>query len=311
MQLASIAVLPCVLKVVIQLDLLELMKKKGPGAFVSPTELAAQLPTSNPEAHGMLNRILRLLAAYSIVNCRAKTLLDGSVQRLYSLAPVSKFYTRNDDGVSLAPMLIFSLDKILAETRDQLKYSILEGRNAFNKAYNMSAFEYLATDPRFSKVFNTAMSNDSTIVMKKLVEAYEGFEGLETLVDVGGETGASIHMILSKHPTIKAINFDLPHVIRNIAPSYPGVENIGGDMFVSVPKADAVFMKYILHDWSDAHCLKILKRCYEALPDNGKVIVLENMLPETPSEGLICNFQLDVAMLTLNLGGKERTEKEF
>ncbi|XP_073127994.1 caffeic acid 3-O-methyltransferase-like [Henckelia pumila] len=312
MQLASASVLPYVLKVALELDLLELMKKKGPDAFVSPAELAAEIPTTNPEAHNMVDRILRLLASYSVLNCRVKTLADGGggVERLYSLAPVCKFYTKNDDGVSLAPLLIMNLDKVHLETWYHLKDAILEGGVPFDKAHKMNMFEYTHTDPKFNKVFNSAMSNSSTILMKKVVEKYDGFKGLATLVDVGGGIGVSLHIILSKHPNIKGINFDLPHVIRD-APSYAGVEHIGGDMFVSVPKGDAIFMKWILHDWSDTHCIKILKRCHEALPNKGKIIIVERILPENPDEGLICNFHVDVVMLAYNPGGKERTEKEF
>lgn len=89
----------------------------------------------------------------------------------------------------------------------------------------MNAFEYPATDPRFNEVFNQAIYNNSTIVMKKIVETYKGFEGLETIVDVGGGVGASLKMIVSKYPSIKAVNFDLPHVIQH-APSHPGTQNI-------------------------------------------------------------------------------------
>lgn len=132
----------------------------------------------------------------------------------------------------------------------------------------MTAFDYHGTDPRFNKVFNQGMSNHSTITMKKILETYKGFDGLNTVVDVGGGTGATLNMIVSKYPSIKGINFDLPHVIED-APSYPGtlklketlkkfriqetkvlmfrinvgVEHAGGDMFVSVPKGDAIFMK--------------------------------------------------------------------
>ncbi|XP_073045201.1 caffeic acid 3-O-methyltransferase 2-like [Primulina eburnea] len=310
MQLASASVLPNVLKVALELDLLELMKKKGPDAFISSTELVAEIATNNPEAHNMVDRILRLLASYCVLYCRVKTLPDGGVERLYSLAPVCKFYTKNDDGVSLSPLLIMNLDKVHLETWYHLKDAILEGGVPFDRAYKMNAFEYQGTDPRFNKVFNSAMSNASTIMMKKIVQKYEGFKGLGTLVDVGGGIGVSLHMILSRYPSIKGINFDLPHVIRD-APSYEGVEHLGGDMFVSVPKGDAIFMKWILHDWSDAHCLKILKRCHEALPNNGKIIVVERFITETPAEGFICNFQIDVVMLAYNPGGKERTEKEF
>ncbi|XP_075473542.1 caffeic acid 3-O-methyltransferase-like [Primulina tabacum] len=319
MQLASASVLPNVLKVALELDLLELMKKKGPGAFISSTELVAEITTNNPEAHNMVDRILRLLASYSVLNCRVKTLPDGGVERLYSLIPVCKFYTKNDDGVSLSPFFIMNLDKVHLETWYHLKDSIMEGGVPFDRAYKMNAFEYQGTHPRFNKVFNSAMSNSSTIMMKKIVQTYEGFKGLGTLVDVGGGIGVSLHMILSKNPTIKGINFDLPHVIRD-TPSYEGiwpaflysgVEHLGGDMFVSVPKGDAIFMKWILHDWSDTYCLKILKRCHEALPNNGKIIIVECILAETPTDGLICNFQVDVLMLAYNPGGKERTEKEF
>lgn len=89
----------------------------------------------------------------------------------------------------------------------------------------MTAFEYHGTDPRFNKVFNNGMSNHSTITMKRILDTYKGFEGLSTLVDVGGGTGATLNMIISKHPTIKGINFDLPHVIED-APAYNGTTTL-------------------------------------------------------------------------------------
>ncbi|XP_011097031.1 caffeic acid 3-O-methyltransferase 1-like [Sesamum indicum] len=311
LELASASVLPMVLKFAIELDLLELIKKAGPGASVSPSQLAAQLQTENPQAATMIDRMLRLLAAYSVLRCSLKPLPDGGVERLYSLAPVCKFLTRNEDGVSLAPLALLVQDKVSMEPLYHLKDTVLEGGIPFNRAYGMSAFEYAATDPRFSKIFNRAMYEQSTIIMKQILEKYEGFEGVKSLVDVGGGIGASLKMILSKYPAIKGINFDLPHVIRN-APSFPGVEHIGGDMFVSVPKADAIFMKWISHDWSDEHCQKLLKNCYDALPDNGKLIIADIILPEENSGPEYKEaVRADVIMLAVNPGGKERTEREF
>ena len=102
-----------------------------------------------------------------------------------------------------------------------MKDAILEGGVPFNKAYGMTAFEYHGKDPRFNKVFNKGMSDHSTITMKYILETYKGFEGLSSLVDVGGGTGAVVSTIVSKYPSIKGINFDLPHVIAD-APSFPG-----------------------------------------------------------------------------------------
>lgn len=72
-------------------------------------------------------------------------------------------------------------------------------------------------------------------------------------------------------------------------------------------------MQWICHDWSDAHCKKLLKNCYEALPENGKVIIGESILPDDPNSGptALYPIQADVIMLTITPGGKERTEKEF
>ena len=106
-----------------------------------------------------------------------------------------------------------------------MKDAVLDGGIAFNKAHGKAVFEYIGTDPRFNKVFNNAMSNHSTIIMKRILETYKGFEGLSTLVDVGGGTGAILNMIISKYPKIKGINFDLPHVIAD-APEYDGINSL-------------------------------------------------------------------------------------
>ncbi|KAM6583758.1 hypothetical protein CsatB_010760 [Cannabis sativa] len=156
------------------------------------------------------------------------------------------------------------------------------------------------------------MYNQTTLVLKKILEVYKGFENLGKVVDVGGGLGGTLNQITSKYPHLKGINFDLPHVVEH-APSYPGVEHVGGDMFESVPSGDAIFMKWILHDWSDEHCLKLLKNCYKAIPDNGNVIVMEAILPTVPETKSAdrCTSQMDVLMMTQNPGGKERSKKEF
>ncbi|KAK0583392.1 hypothetical protein LWI29_036440 [Acer saccharum] len=126
----------------------------------------------------------------------------------------------------------------------QLKDAVLEGGIPFNRVHGMHAFEYPGLDPRFNQVFNKAMNN-TTKVIKNILEIYKGFENVKQLVDVGGGLGVTLEAIAAKYPNIKGINFDLPHVIQH-APHYPGVEHVGGDMFESVPKGDAIFMKWIL-----------------------------------------------------------------
>ncbi|XP_020963382.1 anthranilate N-methyltransferase-like [Arachis ipaensis] len=92
-----------------------------------------------------------------------------------------------------------------------------------------------------------------------------------------------------------------------------GVEHMGGDMFESVPNADAIFMKTILHDWGDEECLKILKNCLKAIPNDGKVIVVETMVSIFPEPTSFAEnaFRNDVIMMTQMLGGIERTKQDF
>ncbi|GKB37767.1 caffeic acid 3-O-methyltransferase-like protein [Tanacetum coccineum] len=191
----------------------------------------------------------------------------------------------------------------------ELKDSVVEGGIPFNKVHGTHAFEYPALDARFNEVFNNAMVNHTTIAMKTILECYHGFDNLKSVVDVGGGLGITINMIVSKHPTIQGINFDLPHVTRH-APLYP--EHVGGDMFQEVPQGDAIFMKWILHDWND-HFTKLLKNCYKALSKNGNVIVVEAVLPflDETSSFVKVSTQIGAIMMTQNPGGKERTEDEF
>ncbi|KAK2432138.1 caffeic acid 3-O-methyltransferase [Trifolium repens] len=319
MELVGASAVPMVLKSALDLGIIEIIAKAGPNAYLSSSNIASQTPSiKNKDAPSMLDRLLRLLASYKILTCSIQHQDqddgDSNEIRLYGLHPFAKYFVNNSDqgGVSMVSSFLMHHDKVLQDLWYHLTESIQEGGLPFYNAYGMTVFEFQGKNPRFNKLFNNGMSNVSSIIMKKILETYSGFEGLESVADVGGGTGAISNMIVSKYPNIKAINYDLPHVI-NEAPSYPGVEHVGGDMFVNVPKADAIFMKWVLHDWNEEQCLKILKNCYDSLPDTGKVIVAECIVPTVPDSNLASKsvVQMDVIMLCHSSGGKERTEKEF
>ncbi|OMO79911.1 hypothetical protein CCACVL1_13310 [Corchorus capsularis] len=115
MQLVSSSVLPMALKAATVLGVLEIIHRAGSGALISPSQIASQLPNlTNPNAPLILDRILRLLASHSILTCSLVT-DHGNVVRLYGLAPVAKYFIRNNDGASLSPMLEFSHDKAITD----------------------------------------------------------------------------------------------------------------------------------------------------------------------------------------------------
>ncbi|XP_021822605.1 caffeic acid 3-O-methyltransferase-like [Prunus avium] len=319
LQLVGSYALSISLQLAIELGVFDIIAKEGPGAKLSSSKIAAKIGTKNSEAPMMMDRILRLLTSHSVLHCSLVAANEdengaSDFQRAYSLGPVSKYFVNDEEGGSLGPFMALTQDKVCMETWSQLKDAVVEGGIPFNMAHGMPTFEFLGSDPRFNQVFNTAMFNQTTIVIKKLLHIYKGFQdkNLTQLVDVGGGFGVTLNLITSRYPHIRGINYDLPHVV-NHAPSYPGVEHVGGDMFASVPSGDAIFMKSILHDWSDEHCLKLLKNCYKAIPDNGKVIVVGALLPAMPDTrtAVKSTSQFDVMMMTHVRGGKERSEQEL
>lgn len=320
MQLGSLTVLPMTLKVALELGLLKLMISDNTAdrtqaqRLFSSDELVERLGiTSNPNASAMIERILRLLASYSVLTFSNSPDANGQIIPRYGAAPVCKYLTPDEDGVSVEALTLLNQDKILMENWNHFKDAVVNGGAPFDLAHGMNLFDYCGKDQRFNSLFNEGMKGNSSIIMKKVLNAYHGFDGAGIIVDVGGGLGSTLSMITSRHTRIKGINFDLPHVISCASP-IPGVEHIGGDMFESVPSGDVIFLKWILHDWSDECCLKILQNCREALPnDDGKVVIVEYLLPKTPEHTPEAQlvFHVDMIMLAHNPGGKERSKEEF
>ncbi|KAM0934691.1 putative methyltransferase [Dioscorea sansibarensis] len=311
--LVNSSILPMItFKAATELNLFNIISTASPNPL-SATEITALLPSSTPSTPIMLDRILRFLSSHSILTCSLSTdPISGAITRRYGTSPVVKYLAQDEDGFTLSALGLMNQDKVLMESWYYLKDAVLQGGIPFNMAHGMTSFDYHGTDPRFNTVFNEGMKNHSAIIMKRILEKYRGFDDVKVLVDVGGGVGATLAQIVAKHKHIKAINFDLPHVISE-APLIPGVEHVGGDMFRSVPSGDAIFMKYILHDWDDEHGLKILKNCWKTLSENGKVILVESILPMTPENTNAAQLvsSLDMGMLAYNPGGKERTSQEF
>ncbi|KAK1441575.1 hypothetical protein QVD17_07577 [Tagetes erecta] len=309
MQLVTSGSFTMVLATIIKLKVLEAIAEAGPDARLTAHEIVSKLLIPNKDAPDMVDRMLRLLASYSIVSCN-EGVHESRPTRVYGLTSFSKYFIPNEDGASLAAFMQLSQEKTTIESWFGLEDSVVEGGIAFDKVHGVHFFEY--QDARYNELFNKSMTNHTTIVMKEILECYNGFNNLKSVVDVGGGLGITTNMIVTKHPKIKGISFDLPHVTQS-APHYEGIEHVGGDMFKEVPQGDAIFMKWILHDWSDAHCLKLLKNCYKALPVDGKVIVVEAILPfvSDTSASTKLGTQMDVIMMTYFHGGKERTEDEF
>jgi caffeic acid 3-O-methyltransferase len=314
MQMPFTFIVSSVFNTAIELGLLDIISKNKE---ISPSELATHLPTKNKNAAAMLDNMLRLLTTHSILNCRLNESKDGNgePELLYKLSSTGELYVEDvQQGrpYSLTSYFLFSHIVKPTDLGYHLKDAILEGgASAFERTHGMPVYKISDVNPNFSKKFDTAMSAHSCITVLKILEIYKGFLGIKSLVDVGGGIGTNLQLIASKYPSMKCINFDLPHVIKD-APPLAGIEHVAGNMFVEIPKSEVIMMKSVCHNWDDEDCVKILKKCFEALPENGKVITVELLLPVVPSTSVADKYisQMDNLMLIV-YGTKVRTLAQF
>jgi hypothetical protein len=197
----------------------------------------------------------------------------------------------------------------------ELLYGVKTGKVPFLKAHGVPIFEYLEKHPEDLEVFGESMTSLSRTENPTVAAAYD-FSGLRTLVDVAGGHGSLLATILKTNSKLKGVLFDQHSVIvRAEKDKHVTSKGIAercrlesGNFFEAVPMGgDAYIMKYILHDWSDEECVKILANCRAAMNENGKVLVVDNVIApgNDPGWGKL----LDIQMLII--GGRERTKKEF
>ncbi|XP_062096891.1 desmethylxanthohumol 6'-O-methyltransferase [Humulus lupulus] len=258
-----------------------------------------------------LSRIMRFLVRKNIFTEHQED--NDEVISLYGLSDSSRWLLR-DFKSSLAPMVLMQTHPLSMAVWHFLEDYVRNSSNTFEKAHGCNIWEFSSANPEFNKIFNNAMASIVPIYMGAMLSSYKDGLGCikGTVVDVGGGTGGSISELMKYYPNIKGINFDLPHVIAT-APALDGVTHISGDIFESIPSADAVLMKGVLHCFSDEKCVKVLRNCRKAITDkkNGKIIILEIVLDPTSNQIFDETRMVYDLLIPLFSGGKERTELEW
>lgn len=187
-----------------------------------------------------LHRIMRFLVQRRVF---AQAQLPNSTNYGYTLTPISRRLVRQGP-VSLAPLVLFESNPAMLAPWHAIS-SRVRGQEhlAFEMANGTDIWDYLAGHPIESNLIDEAMACDARTVVPTIVKGCPGlFDGVGSVVDVGGGNGTAMATLVGLCPWIRAINFDLGRVVE-VAPKLDGVQHVGGDMFVSVPKADAAFLK--------------------------------------------------------------------
>ncbi len=193
--------------------------------------------------------------------------------------------------------------------------SVQTGESAFDRVHGTKVFDYLAEHPEDAAIFDAATNSMSTSEAVSIVQAYD-FTRFSTIVDVGGGRGGLLAAILSANPHLQGVLFDMPTVVAGAGEVLSGAgvvdrcKVVCGDFFDSVPEGgDAYLLGNIIHGWDDDHAVEILSTCRAAMADTACVLLGGFVLPESvvaPSIGKLMDLQL----LVMSSGGRERTEAE-
>jgi hypothetical protein len=266
-------------------------------------ETLARLVGAHPDA---LRRVMRALAAVGVFNQQE----DGS----FSLTPAGQLLCTNAPG-SVRHFAIQIGDRWATRAFEHFQATVCTGKDAISQAFGKNIFDYFADEPEESANFNRSMTAFSAAVAQAVVNAYD-FTSVGKLADVGGGHGFLLASVLDANPHLSGVVFDLPEVAAgaldqpHFANCSSRVQIEAGSFFERVPeRCDAYMMKSIIHDWSDDHCVTILNLIRQQLPPNGRLLVIEQVLGDRPDLSL--STFLDLEMLTMTVGGRERTGAQF
>jgi hypothetical protein len=189
----------------------------------------------------------------------------------------------------------------------EVMHSVKTGRPAFEHVFGTDLYSYLAVRPDIAELFEHGVAERGRELHAAVVEAVD-FDGVGTIVDVGGGTGALLGAFLEANPGARGILFDLPDVVAQAGP-IDRCELVSGDFFEEVPVGGDVYvLSRVVHDWDDRRAAILLANCRRAMGDGGRLLVVSRVVPD--GDGPHESKLNDLNMLVMR-GGRERNEDEF
>ncbi|MBL1081141.1 methyltransferase [Streptomyces actinomycinicus] len=249
-----------------------------------------------------LRRLLRALSCYGVFTERP----DGS----FAHTEMSRLL-REDDPNSLRAIAMWCTEPWTWDAWPRLDEAVRTGKNVVEDLYGKEFFDYLNEDaPESADVFNRAMTRSSEQSARE-VAALLDLSGSRSVADLGGGQGHVVACLLDKYPAMRGSLLDLPRVVENALPRLreggdlaDRMRIVPGDIRESVPvEADVYIIKNIL-EWDDESTTRLLGNVVEAGGPGARVVVIENLVDDTPSMRFSTAMDL---LLLLNVGGAKHT----
>ena len=270
----------------------------------SSEELAQATGTHAPS----LYRLLRAIASFGIF-------VEDENAR-FGLTPRAAILQSHVPG-SIRSYAIVQGDEWHWRMWGEILYSVKTGEPAFDHIYGMEFQDFYDQNPDVAARFDAAMVGVLGMTDAAITTNYD-FSAVGKVVEVGtgGGDGNLLSAILKKNPLVQGIFFDLPSRIPSAqrvieaAGLHERCETVAGDLLQSFPSGgEAYIIKNLVHDYDDQRAIKLLKNCHEAIAENGKVLVVEMIVPPGNEPSLA--KMVDVEALIMSAGAVERTEEQY
>lgn len=260
---------------------------------------------------GALYRLLRALAAIGITRETAPEHF-----RLTAFGDP----LRRDAPHSDWPAVIFWAD-LLADSWSLLTDCVRTGKPAA-QVRDPAIPSRWSQCPEAGSIFRAVMGTAPAEDYAPIAAAWD-FSRASVVADLGGGGGSLLLAILERHPHLRGMLVDLDASVEAARPRFAGTnpealssrcDLIAADLMQSVPAgADVYILKHVLHGRQDADATTMLKNCRAVIPRQGRLLIIEFILPPLVSHAdpqLESHLMSDLNMLAVT-GGKERGEREW
>jgi O-methyltransferase domain/Dimerisation domain len=245
-------------------------------ALGDQTRSVAQLAASCGAHPESLYRLLRALASFGVTT--------ETAPRHFALTPFGK-PLRKDVPNSQWAGIIFWAD-LLADSWSHLTECVRPGENAAKIVERAGIASRWSKDPNAGSIFGAVMGTAPQENYAPIARAWD-FSKFKTIADLGGGGGGLIAAVLNVYPNVRGMLVDRPEFIDKAAERFRNeglagrCQILGADLRQSVPAgADVYMLKHVLHGYDDTAAIEILGHCRSVLPPNGRVLVIEFVLPD-------------------------------
>lgn len=157
--------------------------------------------------------------------------------------------------------------------------------------------------------FLDAMSGLSALSARAIAERFP-WRDYDSPCDLGTSKGKLLIEVADRHDHLTAVGFDLPPVESHFTDSVAAhglgdrVSFHAGDFFEDpLPDADVFVLGHVLHNWDDDAKRRLLRKAYDALPDDGALIVYGTIIDDERRENALALLMSLNMLVTMESGG--------